>query len=581
MIAARFVWGVWGLLVTGLLALITIYAVRIPYHEDWWLFVSRLTGNESVDFDWLWRAGEEGAVPEHREPLWKLLMISLLKLSGGDFRVPMYFSILVLGGLAFAMIWTAKRLRGSIAWADAFLPLILLQFNSSVFDASVATVYLSATVQSGIILLIMLRFGTLLPLRPGLLAGLCLNMLPLSGPYGMVYLPALGLWYAGCVVHSWVSGERARKRHALLFAALGCSALVLARLYMHGLYLPPHENQLTPEDRADALLAVWAASFGQASLLSWPLSKWVIAGLVALAIGTLILQVWQRPGIERCRALSLLAFLAAGCTLAWLLVRGRVSSPEDFSTAWNYYIFPVPMACGIYFVWVVYRPRVVGYLVPVGLFALACLATVPNFIQMMDHCRGDLAELRQLEKDLQSGVPLYQLLGRYHDPLLTTLPEPREMEYFRMLHNAGIRPFRHLQDNPPFRKLALSEIPTEVTEITWKKRMAVGGPNSILSYALPKPLFVAAVQIECTYGDTVPVSPVVYWKDSEKPQFAAFGAEHLQFFCVGETIDAIRIYPSQDPFTFQITKLTLLLPETGESHAAARPVFQEVQRDDG
>jgi hypothetical protein len=64
---------------------------------------------------WLWEQNNE-----HRLPLQKAIYLTLLKASGGDFRIGMIANTLILGGLSLAMILTARHRRGRTQLTDAF-----------------------------------------------------------------------------------------------------------------------------------------------------------------------------------------------------------------------------------------------------------------------------------------------------------------------------------------------------------------------------------------------------------------------------------------------------------------------------
>ena len=106
------------------LLLALVYLVKfsspLPCFDDWTL-VPVLTGARPLTPAYLWEPFNE-----HREPLPKLVLNALGRLSGFDFRAGMFLNVLLLAGLAAAMLRTARRLRGSCHFADAFFPLVVL-----------------------------------------------------------------------------------------------------------------------------------------------------------------------------------------------------------------------------------------------------------------------------------------------------------------------------------------------------------------------------------------------------------------------------------------------------------------------
>ena len=122
--APAFVWGAWALLLLAALAFVGRCGSDVPVQDEWDGIVPQLTGHAPVTAGWLWAQHFE-----YRIPLPKLLMLALFALGGGDFRAGMFFNVLALGGLAFALIRAAASLRGGIGYADAFFPVALLHWG--------------------------------------------------------------------------------------------------------------------------------------------------------------------------------------------------------------------------------------------------------------------------------------------------------------------------------------------------------------------------------------------------------------------------------------------------------------------
>ena len=207
--APAFVWGIWTLMLLTNLTFIGKYADSVPFCEDWCNIVPYLTGENHITIDYLW-----AQEVEHRYPLPKVILLTLLKLSGGDFRAPHFFKIFAMGGLAFAMIRVASNLRGWTSYTDAFFPIALLHagFASYTPGAWESTVYLVPAIVAVPILIIAVQKGTQITLGTGMLAGICLALLPLCSAAGLLYLPLLTLWLGYSAVMSWRSPELHGKR---------------------------------------------------------------------------------------------------------------------------------------------------------------------------------------------------------------------------------------------------------------------------------------------------------------------------------------------------------------------------------
>ena len=106
------------------LAFVWRFGSDVPFWDEWNL-VDALTGARPITLEWLW-APHNG----HRIPLPKLLLLGLYKLSGGDFRVGMYFDVAALAAIAAAMMWASRRMRqGEPSYVDAVFPLLLLHLG--------------------------------------------------------------------------------------------------------------------------------------------------------------------------------------------------------------------------------------------------------------------------------------------------------------------------------------------------------------------------------------------------------------------------------------------------------------------
>src|SRR5260370_10894557 len=183
--------GVWLGLTLGLLAYVFHYGSNVPFFDDWHL-VPYITGDQSVTLEYLW--SQHG---DHRVPLSRLLLLGLGKLCGYDFRCGMVFDVLALSATSLVLIAVSRHLRGRLAFADAFWPLLLL--NPGQWEVYlwcwIASLTLPITLAL-IVLAIMARSGVRPSWRATLIAGLLVLALPLTDSAGLAFVPALILWLA-------------------------------------------------------------------------------------------------------------------------------------------------------------------------------------------------------------------------------------------------------------------------------------------------------------------------------------------------------------------------------------------------
>ena len=89
----------------------------MPVNEDWYL-IRAFTGHEPSLAGWLWTQNNE-----HRVPLPKLVMLALLKLGGGEFRLVQLLNVWIMAGCSGLLILTARKMRqGRTRFADACFP---------------------------------------------------------------------------------------------------------------------------------------------------------------------------------------------------------------------------------------------------------------------------------------------------------------------------------------------------------------------------------------------------------------------------------------------------------------------------
>ena len=371
--APAFVWGVWALMLLAGLAFIGKYAHNVPYSDDWWHFIPFVTGESPVTVSFLW-----SQECEHRYPLPKALGIILLKVSGGDFRAPMYFRTLALGGLAFALIRVARSLRGWTSYTDAFLALALLQWGFPTFRtyAWVNVIYFVPTIIAGLLLSIAVQRGTRLTLGTGMLAGLCLALLSLCGAAGLIYMPLITLWLGYSALLSWRSPEPHGKRTSLAILGWISTALLIGFLYFRG-----HEKSTAYAPASPSVwitcktsLAVLAGSLGEeTSKWTFPFSGLAPFVLVVLSTGILIFAARRdKQGLNRGRALGLLCSMVASGMLVLGLGWGRAGL--GYEHGFGYGSLSVPILCCIYLAWGLCKSRKIGH------FAQACLLTCLCFV---------------------------------------------------------------------------------------------------------------------------------------------------------------------------------------------------------
>jgi hypothetical protein len=573
--ASAFVWGSWAFLLLADLAFVWKYTHNVPFCEDWNLLVPYLTGDEPITLSYLW---EQNA--EHRYPLLKVVLLTVLKLCNGDFRAPTVFGICALGGVACAMIQVAKRLRGRSSCLDAFFPLALLQWgflSPSVWAWEHA--YLLPTLVASILLLLIISKGMQLTIGTGILAGIGLALLPLCSAVGLLYLPPLALWLGCAAGFSWRSSERGAKRISLVIACGLFTALLLMALYFVGYdKTAAHSYAPSSGDLWSTLkvsLAFSAGSFGgEAASALWPLSGLLMLILLALSVGVLVPAARGRSP-HRSQAWGLLFFGAAFGMLALGIGYGRGATPDGTNFGFTYRQLPAPILCWLYFVWLLYGPPALRLSIHGCLFACLSLAAAFNIYTYREQEKERYTALEAFERDLQDGALPYELIARYTSIHQGVAPESELARYMRMLRRAGIGTFRYLKDDPAFAELPLPLRPSELHDVKWVNATVQGtGPDSYVTFALPAPTYVAHIRFcYSAEGSRYLVSGVfkACWKRSGDSDFldavpvwpSSPSAPDLATLAVADIIEQVRIFPSphQGAGTLHIKEIMLLVPK--------------------
>lgn len=564
--AACFVWSLWAVMLLAAIGFVAAFGADFPLSEDF-IYVPILVGEEPITVDWLWSWANE-----FRFPLTKLILIAAFKATHLNFRAGLYLNVASLGLLAFGMIAAARRARGGTRYTDAFFPIACLHWghHSGFLWNSVLVFDFAAALVGGMLLLIVGRGRPSLPAAWTAAAGL--SLLPLCGPVGMAFLPALTLWVWSVAASSWRSGGRPGRIRGGLLLALTAPALALATLYFRG-YQRPATNS-PPGELGDVVRTTaqfLSLGFGPAAASLWPYIAWVVPGLLAVAAAFLV-GAWARRPEERPRALGLLAFLAGSATLALGLGWGRSGMGGLAGFQDRYSALPVPMLCGVYFAVELYAGPAARRALQMGMLLAATAMLWGNTLPALGHGREVAARAASLHRDLRAGLPTYMIIGR-HTPFL----HPSQDAVARplaMLRKAGVAPFRSLKEDPPFAETAVPLRPAGVSQIRWEGGTATAdGVDPWITFTVPRPRYVAAIRIRYSHSNATATCShfKISWKRPDQAGFP-IGQEYANWglptgagrettVWVRETLGDFRIQPDNQPCHFRILGISLLSPE--------------------
>jgi len=449
-----FVWGVWAGMFIAAFLFVWRYGHNVPYYDEWSL-VYVLSGERSVDLEWLWspRNGHRIAVP-------KLLLVGLHALAGWDFRNGMFACVVLLGLASAALVWAVGRSRGATRYSDALFPLLLLNWGhydnmlwgwqfTQVLPIAIAVVLLAMIV----------RWRLAPPFPVAVIASIGVIALPLSGVPGLACAPGFALWLLEAGRRRWLWATGVMRRQALVIWALAGVALLLVPAYFVGL----HGTGAPPPDAlriAKAVLSFLAHGFGLAAQTLWPWPIPVVWGLFAAATFCVLTAFWAEEASRRSYALALLFVLIA---LAGIVVSVGVGRPTT-TFPHRYFLFAVPLLCWVYLAADLARRERTARAGRAAMLALSLAATVYNTSAGLSLASARSSAMGAFEADVRAGSPPSELIA-HHQRTLLPYPETGGAYWheglgfsFDALRRAEIGAFAALVREADFREVAAEGI---------------------------------------------------------------------------------------------------------------------------
>lgn len=438
-----FVWGTWAGMFLVALAAVVIYGRNIPFAEDWFL-VPPLTGNEPSLFAWI---GTQNS--EHLVPLPKAILLLLLTLSGGDFRVGMVYNTLLLGTLAGGMILVARHLRGGrISVTDAFFPIVLLHighWDNLLWSWQITFVLSTAITSILLLMLVVWREGPTTPVA-AIAAAMCLVSLPLSGGNGTIVAPAFALWslYCGLLRVSHEASPTENRITGVILISSAALALLIVMLYLSG-YQRPTWYPASPSFLATAITSIkfMAFGFGPAAKSAWFLTSVGAIGALLITVAVVLTKAVSTGTDDRRRVLGLMLVVGAVAALAFALGWGRagkIEASRHMST--RYALLSVPMLCASYFTMELYASLTLQKFVHRTLLVIVLVLLPLNTMVGLERRNWFEQGFTSFQADLQAGMPLNQLAERHYKFLM---PWSRDQlaAGMEMLYQACLGPFSH------------------------------------------------------------------------------------------------------------------------------------------
>jgi hypothetical protein len=544
-----FVHGVFALLAAGLFVYVWEYGRNVPFWDDWRL-VPVLAGYESADLSWLWLQNNQ-----HRYPVTRLAVLAIWRVTE-DFRAAMAVTALAMCALAFAMIRTARAVRGRTSFADAFFPLALLHWGhfENLLFASQLFFVTPAVLCCGVFLVAVRDRWRGNP-RALAAMGAMLVLTPLHGAMGVVLAVPMALWAAAAGASRWRDRDAPGRRDArILFGVAGLTAVVSA-LYFVGLESTV-EHPPSPGLLADArtALEILSNAIGPGRQQVWVLKGFGVLGLLVMGIG-LAGAAASRRTTGRLRALAVVCCLGAFAVLVLAIAHGRSGFGPGQGFSNRYAIYSAAPLCVAYLAFSLYAPARLGFALRGCLFVVACVMLPSNHANGKAFGIDRAARGDALLRDASRGLPA-SLLARRHVnrvyPEETTLAERLEM-----LRQARLSPFTRArsQGRSCARASAVAAEVVATHDLDWQGSHGVAtGPDPYVVLALPRARYVCTIDVTLTLVSPSEDSVLLeaFWMRSGTSDFRhgerfdavvipSSPAKQVVTLWIADTVDQVRL----------------------------------------
>lgn len=458
---AVFVWAVWAGM-TGLAWwFIAHFGSRIPVIDDYFTVDLRLTAVPAWHDLW-------AQLNEHRVPLPKLVSWASAKVFGVGMKSQMLVDLGIVAALAAGLLVMARRIRGHTAFADAFLPLVLLSVGQAdnFLWAVQINFFLPLALQGWFLILLARTTDRISPLR-ALGFAACVVGLTLCGIQGIVTALPLAAWlaYAG-----WCEFRAGARGVAAGLILAGVSTVAVAAANFVGYEQPPHAvaprfGWAEVRYTLRALGGAWgpvAEDVGPTDATGWPPALGVATFLLIVATSLRLLLAALDPR-NRPAAVGMLAFVVGFVALAAGIAYGRAGLTEG-ALAYRYITLTMPVLVWAYLAWLRFGPPTILN----ALFLAAAVFAWPNAAVGFERARMHHTFHTLVERDILVAVPASGLAA--HHGWLLMEPEPYLIPpAFEKLRSAGVSPFNRIAPEPS----RLTDLPT-----TWRYESASPAPDA-------------------------------------------------------------------------------------------------------
>jgi hypothetical protein len=373
------------------------YGRNIPIGDDYTL-IPYWTGEKPVTLSYLWEQHNE-----HRVPFYKIILVSLGRLTKADVRAGMWLNFTLLSATALIGTLQLGRIRGQSNWTDAIIPLLLLHLgHTRTFTFTGMLHPVGCTVINFAILLLI---GSIpregMSLRRALTLVFCVACMTGWGANSLPVVPVLGVWLGYAGLQQW----RQRKRVGAVLLAGAVVAWALCGIYLLGWHRNPgHPVSPSVWQSLWSILNVLSLASGHVDTshrILYALAV-VVALVVAAALGV---RVVRRQPEERLRATGLLALVVGVFAMALAIGHARTWYAETGSFGIHYVLVMSPLLVAAYLIAAKYAPARAAPVLQTALFTLVAVSAWQNYGPGEKWGAQMRAIVRAIEVDIRAGSP--------------------------------------------------------------------------------------------------------------------------------------------------------------------------------
>ena len=483
---AAFVWLVFAGVFAVALWLVLTYTGRAPIQDDYYHQPFRLERGLPT------RAALWAQLNEHRYPLPRLVTWAFARVAGPGVRAGTLANLGMTTLAAVALVLAVRRARGHLEYADAVLPLAVLNVSDAPSRVWAVQVNFYLPIALALAAAAVIAAGRGDPGGRRLAAaGVLAVLLVLCGVVGVVFGASLSAWLLVAATLEW----RAGRRLDAVAAAGGLSALAVGASAFVGYVPPPHAGLHwlgwhTVEYFLRMLGAAWGDAVEQAHPAGWPSPVGLATGaLLAVTAGGLVRAAVRGPAPVA--ALGLLALLGGQVAAAAAGAFGRADSTAPAGGPINHSLVTLllPTVALLSLAW----ERVGGRAarrVRGGLLLAATAVAWPNVTDGVGRARNWHQPQPMIALDVALRLPASAVAEKYTWYLHPADPAPLPGR-LEQLQAGRVDPFRYMAPERPLREVA----------VRWTAAGAVG--DAAAGFPTDDRLNVGSVRVEI-----VPAEPI-------------------------------------------------------------------------